>query len=373
MRQAWVQRKLGRSWSRPLLCSGPHRRKPSALEQTARITCLLFAAAIASPARGAQKPKSIQDDHTLKLLPAGGGTTSAAADPNNTEDLRPLENKIKHGQYQQAVPALNRYLQKYPDSATAHYDLGYIYFRTHQIEGAIQQLSKSLELNANNAQAHEVLGLVCTWVGRSDLAEVELLRAARLEPNSAEVHYWLGRTYYSREVYPPALKQFETAIRLDPSYMKAYYNLGLVLESMGKGEEAVKDYETAARLAEEQHLKSPWPYEYLAAHYARNEQVTETIKFARKALLMDPRCDLAYYNLAKAYRLQGNWQQSADAVEKAIAINPNTTPEYYYILSIDLRNLGKIQESEVAYKQFLEIHKSQNTAMRTWQKANSEP
>lgn len=309
----------------------------------------------------------------IKLLPPGQGSQSAAANPNNMEELAPLEEQIKRGQYQQAVPGLKDYLQKHPDSARAHYDLGYIYFRGHQIEGAIQQLSKSLALNVNNAQAHEVLGLVCTWVGRYDLAEIEFLQAARLEPNSAEIHYWLGRNYYTRQVYPPALKEFQTAIRLDPTFMKAYYNLGLVMESMGQGDEAVKDYQTAAQLAENQGLKSPWPYEYLAAHYARDEQAAETIKFAQKALLMDPRCDLAYYDLAKAYRFQGNWQQSAAAAEEAIAINPNTTPEYYYLLSMDLRKLGKTQESEAAFKQFLQIHKSQTAAMRTWQKANREP
>jgi tetratricopeptide (TPR) repeat protein len=372
MRQAWIQRKPGRNRTRPELHSGPHRRIPSLLEQTARIACVLLAAAVASPALSAQTPESAQANRALQFVPVGRGTPSAPANPNNMDELRPLENEIEHGQYPQAVPGLKRYLQDHPDAARAHYDLGYIYYRTHQIEGAVRQLSKSLELNGNNGQAHEILGLVCAWVGRYDLAEVELIRAARLEPNSAEIHYWLGRNYYTREVYPLAQEQFETAIRLDPSYMKAYYNLGLVVETLGKSEEAVRDYQTAARLAEEQHLRSPWPYEYLAAHYDRDKQPAEAIEFARKALLMDPRCDLAYYAIAKAYRIQGNWQQSADAAEKAIAINSHMS-EYFYVLSTDLRMLGKVQESEAALKQFQKINKSQSTLTRLWQEANSEP
>jgi protein O-GlcNAc transferase len=371
MREAWIKRKEERSWSRSLLCSGSRRIKHSALEQTVRTTCLLLAATIASSALSAQTPKSEQSNHMLQLRPVGGGTPSALANPTSIEELRPLEDEIQHSQYQQAIPGLKRYLQEHSDNARAHYDLGYIYYRTHQIEGAVRQLSKSLELNVNNAQAHEILGLVCAWVGRYDLTEVELVRAARLEPNSAEIHYWLGRNYYTREVYPLARQQFEIAIRLDPSYMKAYYNLGLVMETLGKSEEAVKDYQTAGRLAEEQHLKSPWPYEYLAAHYDRDKQPAEAIQFAQKALLMDPRCDLAYYAMAKAYRIQGNWQQSAAAAQKAIAINPHMS-EYFYVLSTDLRMLGKVPESEAALKQFQEINKSQSTLTKLWQRANNQ-
>lgn len=356
----------------PEISSGPRCRTFSPVEYLARVAILLLAAAIASAALCAQSPDHAQGNPKLQILPIGAETPPAFARPNNMEELRPLENRIAQGQYEQTVPGLKIYLQQHPGSARAHYDLGYIDYRTHQIEGAVRQLSKSLEINPNDAQAHLILGLVCALVGRYDLAETEFRRAARLDPKSAEIHYWLGRNYYTREVYPAALKQFETAVRLDPTSMKAYYNLGLVMEILGKGEDAVKDYQTAARLAQAQHLNSPWPYEYLAAHYVRDEQPDEAIRLAQKALSMDPRCDLAYFDLAKAYRILGHWQQSADAAQKAIAINSHMS-EYFYVLSEDLRKLGKPQESEEALKQFKKINKNQETDTRLWQQAKGEP
>jgi tetratricopeptide (TPR) repeat protein len=283
-----------------------------------------------------------------------------------------LEDKIQQGQYEETVQGLKSYLQEHPNSAQAHYDLGYVYFRTHVIGSAVNELSRSLQLNDKDAQAHKILGLVCTFVGRFDLAEAELRTAAKLEPDSPEIHYFLGRVYYTRQVYPLALTEFKTAIQLDPVYMKAYNNLGLVMETLGKNDEALKYYGTAAEMNEAQQLHSPWPYEYLSAHYNRERQPTQAIEFADKAISMDPKCDLAYYDLAKAYQTQREWQKTTDAAQKAIAIN-SSTPEYFYLLSIALRRLGKIPESEAALKQFEQIHKNQNAMAKLWREANNQP
>jgi tetratricopeptide (TPR) repeat protein len=343
----------------------------SAFARLTRISCLLLVLA-AAPVYLFAKAQQ----------PAGAGNASAIAvqknapvvqlgTAENTDELKPLEDGIAADHYQSVVPGLKLYLQNNPSSARAHYDLGYVFFRTHQIDGAVRELSKSLQLNVNNPQAHKILGLVCTFVGRYDLAEVELRYAAHLEPSSAEIHYFLGRVYYARDVFPLALKQFETAIKLDPSYMKAYNNLGLVMEVFGKNPEAVDDYNTAARLDEAQHLNSPWPYEYLSAYYNRNRRPDQAIQFAQKAIQVNPRCDVAYFELAKAYQTQNEWNRAAEEARKAIAIN-SSTPEYFYLLSIALRRLGKTQESDEALKKFEQIHKNKNAAAILWRKANKE-
>lgn len=331
---------------------------------------LLFA--VAPSLLRAQKQHSDRYDSAIRGTTRTHGSLLQAGYHDDMTELKPLEDEIEDGKYQQAIPGLKRYLRDYRGSARAYYDLGYVYFRTHKIGGAVRELSKSLQLNVNNAQAHKILGLVCTFVGRYDLAEVELRTAARLEPDSSEIHYFLGRIYYTRDVYPLALKQFKIAIRLDPSYMNAYYNLGLVQETLGNRKEAFEYYETAARLDKEQHLHSPWPYEYLSAYCNRNRQPDRAIEFARKAILMDPRCDLAYFDLAKAYQIQKKWQKAADEAQKAIAIN-SSTPEYFYLLSIALRRLGKVSESEEALKHFEQIHKNHDAAAILWRDANKEP
>jgi len=329
-----------------------------------RMLCLLlvFGFAPLSPGSSQEAPGQGR--------PAASGI-DAPAQAADADTLKPLEKLIEEGQFEQAKPGLREYVKGHDESAKAHYDLGYVYFRTHEIGGAVRELSRSLELNVKDAQAHKILGLVCTFVGRYDLAEVELQAAARLEPKSPEIHYFLGRVYYTRQVFDMARQEFETAVRLEPGYMKAYNNLGLVMETLGKNDEAVKDYTTAAQMNEAQHLNSPLPFEYLSAHYNRMRQPDLAIKFATKALEIDAQCDLAYYDLAKAYQIENQWQNAADSAEKAIAIN-SSTAEYFYLLSKALRKLGKIPESEAALKKFEAIHSDENAMAKLWRDANHE-
>jgi tetratricopeptide (TPR) repeat protein len=343
----------------------PPGRRGWAFGPPPRIVCLLLAIAIAQLAPGLQ-PTVNQDQDASGF---GAGSTAGQDLP---PELTSLETLVAQGQYQQAMPGLERYIHNHDASAKAHYDLGYVFFRTHDISGAVRELSRSLQLDDKDPQAHKILGLVCTFVGRYDLAEVELQAAAGLEPDAYEIHYFLGRIYYTRQVFPMALKEFQTAIRLNPEYMKAYDNLGLVMEVLGKNDEAVQDYTTAERLNEAQRLNSPWPFEYLSAHYNRERQPAAAIQFAQDALRVDSQCDLAYYDLAQAFEAEKEWQKAMDADQKAIAINSNT-PEYFYLLSSVLRRLGKIPESEAALKRFEQIHEDQNALAKEWRDANRQP
>jgi tetratricopeptide (TPR) repeat protein len=295
-------------------------------------------------------------------------TAPGSTGPDDDEALQKIEKQIAWGNFHGVVPSLNQYLKAYPDSARAHYDLGYALFRTHEIGDSIKQLSKSLELNSKNAQAHKILGLDCSLVGRYDLAEIELQQAARLEPDSAEIHYLLGRVYYTRGVYPLAKQEFKTATHLNPSYMKAYANLGLTMEILGDNEEAVKDYQTAARLDEQQKLRSPWPYEYLSAYYNRQQKPQQAVQYARQAISMNAKFDLAYFQIAKAYEYLERWTDCEAAARKAISLNPRT-PDYYYVLSQALRKEGKTQASQAALANFAELHQKQLTESELWQKA----
>jgi tetratricopeptide (TPR) repeat protein len=345
--------------------------EPSALGRVGRIACLLLTFALAPRALTSQQVSPNRDKDATNLASRTPDGQVQTASQDNLALLDPLENLIAQSQYDQAIQGLQHYLQDHDNSAKAHYDLGYVFFRTHQVGTAVRELSRSLQLNDKDAQAHKILGLVCTFVGRYDLAETELRAAAELQPDSSEIHYFLGRIYYTRQVFPLALKEYQTAIQLDPLYMKAYNNLGLVMEVLGKNDAAIQDYKAAAQISASQHLNSPWPFEYLSAHYDRQRDPALAIEFAQKALLLDSKCDLAYYDLAQAFQTQSQWQNAVDAVQKAIAINANT-PEYFYLLSTALRRLGKVPESEAALKRFDEIHKDQNAMAKLWRDASHQ-
>jgi tetratricopeptide (TPR) repeat protein len=269
--------------------------------------------------------------------------------------LEALERDIAGGNFKGTEARLTAYLKAHPDSWRARYDLGYVQFRIHEIGSSIKELSRSLELNPQNAEAHKILGLDCSIIGRYDLAEVELLQAAQLKPESAEMHYFLARTYYTRGVYPLAESEFEMAIRLDPSYTKAYSNLGITQEALGDNDAAQLNYIKAIRLSERrQKERSEWPYIYLSGFYNRQEKPTEALSYARQGLGVNPKSDAAHFEMAKAYRSQGEWQQALDAVRRAISINPQVA-DYYYVLGLMLRKLGDERASEEALAKYAQL------------------
>lgn len=273
-----------------------------------------------------------------------------------------VEADIDANKFAESEHRLNGYIKDHPDSSRAHYDLGYVQFRTHQIGPSIKELSKSLELNPKNAEAHKVLALSCSIIGRYDLAEVELQEAVRLKPDSAEIHYFLARTYYTRGVYPLAKSEFETSIRLDSSNIKAYSNLGITLEALGDTDAALKNYTTAIQIEDRQERKSEWPYIYISAFYNRQKNADEALNYARKAVGLNPASDTAYFEMAKAYRTQKQLQKSVEAARSAIAIN-SRMPDYYYVMGLVLRELGNQQASQEALEKYALLQQHSNDAM----------
>ena len=276
------------------------------------------------------------------------------ASENSDTSLQEVEREIAANRFQESESRLNLYLKDHPDSSKAHYDLGYVEFRTHNMGSSIKELAKSLELNPANAEAHKILALDCSIIGRNDLAETELIEAARLKPDSAEIHYFLARTYYTRGVYPLAKSEFQTAIRLNPSSVKAYSNLGITMEALGDSTEALHNYTRAVELNEKQPHRSEWPYIYVAAYYNRQKNAAQALAYARKAVDLNPQSDTAYFEMAKAYRTMKELAKSAAAARRAVAINPQM-PDYYYVLGLVLRELGNQKESADALAKYAQL------------------
>jgi tetratricopeptide (TPR) repeat protein len=321
------------------------------LQVKSTVRPLLVIAAVLSQLVSAQKGAlTPEHNYDLRYSPHAG------SDPL----LDRLEVAIRAGQSNKVEPQLVRYLEDHPGSSRAHYDLGYIEFLSHKIGSSVAQLSRSLELDPKNAEAHKVLALDCSIIGRYDLAESELIQALHLSPGSAEIHYFLARAYYMRGVYPLAKKEFANALQIDPSYEKAYTNLGITMEALGNNDAALTNYTKAIRLEDAAKNKSEWPYVYMAAFYNRQNDPSGALQYAKEASQINPKSDVAHFELTKAYRGLRQFAEAIGTVHKAISINPSV-PDYYYVLGLLLRDTGNRKESEEAFATYKKALSSANS------------
>lgn len=327
-----------------------------------RSLCFECALAVLFLAGAGSEPFSATGTAAFATAPAAqSGPSQPADDPEDIRQTDIFAERVRQNQLQQVRPLLEAYLKQHPDSWRAQYQLGYILFRLHDVQGSILALSKSLQLNIRNAEAHKVLGLDLTMLGDYDRAQLELEQAAALAPESAEIHYFLGRVYYTKNIFPQARQEFEAAIKFEPTYMKAYDNLGLTLEAVGESDAAVENWRRAIELSEKQGLASEWPLTNLAAFYNRQNDPQEALAYSQKAVEKNPSAAEAYFQMGRAYRSLEKPEPAAEALQKAIANDPDNA-EYHYVLSMVYRKLGKNAESQAEEAAFRRLKQKESTA-----------
>jgi len=275
---------------------------------------------------------------------------------DDLQQIRDFEALIRKEKFQDVEPSLRAYIASRPSSWKAYYFLGYVLFREQRLSEAIKSLSKSLELNTNDAEAHNLLGKCLMVAMRSDLAEREFHETLRLDPDFAEAHYNLARIYSIRDDFPGARKEFESAVNVNPDYMEAYNALGFTLEALGDDAGALAGYQKSIQINERRAGKFDAPYVNLSGYYNSRGRTDQALEYARKALAVHPQSDLAYFQIARACRAQQDWNCVVDAIENAVRIRA-TSSEYFYILGIAYRKLGKTKESNAALEKFRDLEK----------------
>ena len=245
-----------------------------------------------------------------------------------------------------------------PTRALALTNLGYIYERRQQYQEAEGFLEQAVELDASNAQAWAILGASRRQLGRASAAGEAFRRVYELTPgdsqamsNLALVHidaknwapavalleratttepdvasYWLslGRARQGAGDIPGALTAFENAVRLDPSdaggwASNAATHLSLHYYQAGDYRRALDQADRALALSDG--LITARIYRGLArAALGDLAGARESLEHARR---LDPTRADTHNNLGSVYYQLGLYDQAAEAIERALAIQPD--------------------------------------------------
>lgn len=139
-------------------------------------------------------------------------------------------------------------IQKNPDAAIAHLNLGSLRLKQGRNAEAVSLFKRSMELEPPTAIAHFNLGTALLNENRVDEAIVNFRAALALQADYPKCLANLGNAYLTKGRAADAVAPLMRAIELKPDYSLAHQNLATAFEQLGRIVDAERHYREAARL-----------------------------------------------------------------------------------------------------------------------------
>jgi 4-hydroxybenzoate polyprenyltransferase/Flp pilus assembly protein TadD len=256
---------------------------------------------------------------------ASAGYTSAAAVFTDDPDvqLRAGATLFEGGRYRDALPYLARAADLDASSSIAREYLAKAESKLGRVDSAEWMMHETIREGVRPGLFYVVLGNHCMDTGSPESAALAFKRALDLGQPEIPARLRLGDALLALGHVEDARDAVETAVERRPSSAEARDALGRLLAATGDVEGAVAQLRTATELV----------------------------------------ADEAMYwnNLGAALRLSGRYDQSLEAIDEAIRLNP-VAPEPYYGRGLTLDALGRTEEARRQYLLALELDPSHGPA-----------
>ena len=185
---------------------------------------------------GALQPAGAQARHAPKKRV----TPDPAADALNRL-VAAAQQAAAQNDYATAAQDYQQYLEKMPDDAAVHFDLGYAYTALRRPADAQAEYRKAISLDPKMAPAYLNLGL--TLLPSEPGAAVEPLeKAADLLPDQAQPKLFLGAALERSGKLPAAIEQYQAAEKLDAKNVEIRLSLGRALLTAGSAGDAEQQF-----------------------------------------------------------------------------------------------------------------------------------
>lgn len=360
---------------------------------------ILLAGGAARCQKPTGEPASVQREADSAGAGSPAGIPKPAPGAGLDDTLADAKALLQKGASRQAESAVHGILKAHPDSAEAHFLLGYILFDTIRREYAAQEgktgagfrynddvgesLAKLRDAKARESLAEfsagarygtpsafdlKIVALDYVLL-RDDLAADKWLTASlKRQPADAQGWYYLGRTKYSEGRFAEAIEAFEKCLKLTPGNVQAEYNVGLAYQGLGQNEQAAQAYQTAIAW---QHAdeRAPEPYVALGGMYLDQHQPEKALPYLEQAVSFFPQADNARQQLAKAYSALHRLPEARQQLEAAVQLSPQKAP-LHCMLGQVYRQEKMLAQAQAEYDRCAALQQSGSGAVAPSQKKN---
>jgi tetratricopeptide (TPR) repeat protein len=242
-----------------------------------------------------------------------------------------------------ALSALERPRQRFPEHPEVREKLGQIHARRHDLVAAEREFRSILESDAENVLGMNGLGLIRFHQARYEEAEQYFDKALRVEPNNAVFRVNLARALVQQETQADldeAKRLCSEVLATDRDHGPAMVLLGVVAFRQGDLLQA----ESYLRRSVERN-PSEGSHADLGALYIQIGRYEEAEEVLRRAIDLNRYDGQAYLELGNLY-LQTNQQKKAiQEFRKAVAVDPGDD-RAAYALAVALAETGGFDEAE---------------------------
>jgi tetratricopeptide (TPR) repeat protein len=259
------------------------------------------------------------------LVAASVATALGQAPAGPLTEAREL---VDSGRLSKAESSLRAYLADHPDSADAHFLLGYVLFREQKATESLAEFTAGAKVR--RPKADELETVASDYVLLGDFADADKWFSEVTVENPGDAHAWylLGRTKYNEGRYDEAVSSFERALSLRPKYVDAQNNLGLSLRELNKLDEAKVAFQTAIDWQGNAPVDAQ-PYLNLGALLADQEDLNKAIPLLEKAVALSPENPKVHEQLGAAYAAQNDLPRAQSELQRAIALAPDTSALHF--------------------------------------------
>jgi predicted Zn-dependent protease len=246
--------------------------------------------------------------------------SSGASSSDVPASVLAAQERIKHGQEQDAIVLLQKLAIERPAPRGAFKALGVAYYRTGKLADAENSFRNAIAEDPKDLDAVQMLGLTLYRLGKPDAALPYLERArTSTQASDVDADYVLGRCYIDAHRYDDARRAFAAQYGLDP--------------------------------------ESGAAYELNAQMLVRVELPDQAEIEAQRALTLAPKLAMAHFILGKIYLARGAFESALQEFERERSINP-TYPELYQFLGDLYAKVGRRREAQHALTEALSLDQS---------------
>jgi len=226
------------------------------------------------------------------------------------------------GDYQQAIPELERTVKSGSEDGRVYYQLAVCYQQTGALDKAAEFYEKAAAMldkqdseHRYNYYARYNLALIDKDQGKTDKAISVLSVALEKHPQEVGALNLLGWLYWKQGDAAAALKQYQQSVKLDHNQEDAQYNLGVLLYNQRKVDKARKAFSKVSEMNPNNQRA-----QFFLKHLGDDTALSQT-EYTELAM---PNPAMRYCYLGKKNLDEKKYQEAQENYEKAVEINPKS-------------------------------------------------